>query len=528
MEGRCLGSLSNEIFEWIVKDLDLDSIRNLRLVSRDVAHKATQRTFVSCFQTTSVVLSRTSLEAFSQVTSGTLGSSIEHLTVIGISYDLRHLEHIIECRRRDTPDKESKLKPRPTKEVDCSPTEIEDAGNDIHILRERQADYALLCHDGGDVSLLRDSLRKMAGISGRRLKSLSLEVAVIRDAAGTKLTPRQARKQRTRTDKSQDLEHEVLEAAKATFLTSVAALSGSRLVIDGANIFRTRPASLRCGLPCDALAVFERDPQKLVPFSSLRSLSISVADRLEGDLGRLEYEEDEELEAVKIAEILDDKNSSGLSKLLASCSRLEELYVSFYEEQCHFYDPQEAARKKQSHKLLQARLPSLRKLYMGGMEVQVADLTAFLAGHSASLRSVEMFLVLVYDGLFSTVMTLVASDGFQLDDIRLTDINDEATAKIYFDGEREQPYSTISGVFKRRNAIHRWGPGARMAITHAPCDTRHRESGSHSDWRGNCADEFGRWRIVSPKVRNAPKPPSVVRSWIDGNWVERPYIFPGS
>ncbi|KAF1826665.1 uncharacterized protein K489DRAFT_122284 [Dissoconium aciculare CBS 342.82] len=526
MEATCLKGLSNELFEWIVENLDLESVRNLRLVSREISHKATQRTFASFFQTTRIVLSRESLEAFARVTSGAIGSSIEHLTIVGILYEFTPLDDIIKYRRRDTPDKESELEPCETIQVDCRPTEIAQAEKDVDILRQRQSDYALLCRDGGDVSLLRESLRNMAGASGRVLKYLSLEVAVICEAAGTKLTPLEAREQKTMD--SSALEHQVLQSATATFLTSVAALSSSSLMIESANIFRTRPGSLRCGLPCDALAVFERNPQKLLPFSSLRSLSISVADRLEGDLGRLEYEEDEELEAVKIVEILDDNNSSGLSKLLASCSRLEELYVSFYEEPCHFYDPQEAARKKQSHMLLQARLPSLRKLFLGGMEIQVADLTAFLAGHSASLRSVEMFLVLVYDGLWSTVMSLVAGDGFQLDDIRLTDINDEATAKIYFDGEREQPYSTISGVFKSRNAIHRWGPGARMAITHAPCDTRHRESGSHSDWRGSCADEFGRWRIVSPKVRNAPKPPSVVRSWIDGNWVERPYIFPGS
>jgi hypothetical protein len=176
---------------------------------------------------------------------------------------------------------------------------------------------------------------------------------------------------------------------------------------------------------------------------------------------------------------------------------LEELRVSFYKTFCFFEDEQEEARQKQSHKLLQARLPSLRTLFLGGMEVQVADLTAFLSSHRASLRSIEMFLVLIYDGLFSTVLSLIGSDRFQLDDIRLTDIDDKNNSRIYFEGEHEEQYSAISGVFKSRNAIHRWGPGARTAITHGPCDTRHRESKCHADWRGYCAQEFGRWQIFS-------------------------------
>jgi hypothetical protein len=287
-----------------------------------------------------------------------------------------------------------------------------------------------------------------------------------------------------------------MDTATATLLTSITALSTSNLMIEDVNMFRTRPASLLSGLPCDALAAFARDPQNIAPFTNVKSLHISIADRLEGDLGTLEYEgtegneENQKLEARIKADLLDESSCAGLPALLASCSRMEELCISFYDMCCLYDDVPEKTRMKQAQKLLQASLPSLRKLYLGGMEVRATDLTAFLTHHSAPLRSIEMYLVLIYEGLFSTIFQLIASDQFRLDDIRLTDLNDEITPRIYFEEEEKQQYTTISGVFRGRSSIHRWGPDTRKPITHSEPTERRRESRKHGNHRGHTADQF--------------------------------------
>jgi hypothetical protein len=98
--------------------------------------------------------------------TSSLGTHIEHLTVVGVTYELQTLDDIVHSRKRETPDKESHIEPRPMINVDCSPAEIEQAQKDAELMRQRQADYVLLSHEGGDISLLRQSLQNIAGTSG--------------------------------------------------------------------------------------------------------------------------------------------------------------------------------------------------------------------------------------------------------------------------------------------------------------------------------------------------------------------------
>jgi hypothetical protein len=226
-----------------------------------MAHKTTQRTFISFFQAARIILSRDSLENFVRATSS-LGTYIEHLTIVGVTYELRTLEDTIKRRQRK---EESQLEPRSMITVDCSSAEIEQAKKDAELMRRRQADYVLLACEGGDISLLRQSLQNIAGASGRLLKSLSLEVVVVCEAAGTKLTPRETRQCTHWTQERPTLEHKIMETAIATFLTSITALSTSKLIIENVNIFRTRPTSLQSGLPCDALAALQEIHKRWLP-----------------------------------------------------------------------------------------------------------------------------------------------------------------------------------------------------------------------------------------------------------------------
>jgi hypothetical protein len=151
----------------------------------------------------------------------------------------------------------------------------------------------------------------------------------------------------------------------------------------------------------------------------------------------------------------------GLFSLLASCSQLEQSVVSSYDSHGFFYEDHEESRRQQAHKLLQARLPVLRAIYLGGMGVQVADLNRFLIEHSALLRSIEIALILNLDAALSTILNLIAGDKFRLNNMRLIDINDEYALRAYYDKMQVSPYTEVSGVYYYRSTIHRRGPDTK-------------------------------------------------------------------
>jgi hypothetical protein len=68
MSATRLDSLTNELFENMLERLDLQDVRNLRVVSKEVAYKATQNHFASYFSCQRVDLTRSGLQAFAQVT----------------------------------------------------------------------------------------------------------------------------------------------------------------------------------------------------------------------------------------------------------------------------------------------------------------------------------------------------------------------------------------------------------------------------------------------------------------------------
>jgi hypothetical protein len=495
MEPSSLEGLSNELFEYVVQELDLRSICNLRLVNRQVAHKATQRTFCSLFERIRIRLSKDSLEAAARVTTSPLTTHVSEITIVGFAYDYTPLEHTCNYHKKRIldPDRHMEWEPEQRIEVPCTPEEVEQAKHDVEILRRHEAEDALFYQDGHIALLLQEALRNIAKRSRKVLESLSLEVGVLNAAHSQELTPREAWHQRMGHS---ELSSDICRAATGTFKAAVAALSTSGLSVESADIFHSRLRCLNSSLPYDALGEFEGDSQCLAPFMDMKSLSICISNKLDGNLDDIGDIEGPQAER-KRAETLDQTNSSGLLVLLAPCHRLEQLCVSFVtQHECDFFEEHDKMRLQQSRRLLQARLPSLRTFYLGGIEVQAGDLTAFLSDHSDSLRSIEMILVNIWDGLLSTVLSLIASDKFQLDNIHLTNINDKVTPLAYFDIEQQGEFTTVGGVFYQ-NIIHRWGPDTKRVITYSP-PHRHRELLRHALWRGQLSAQFGR-RIVNYK-----------------------------
>jgi hypothetical protein len=226
----------------------------------------------------------------------------------------------------------------------------------------------------------------------------------------------------------------------------------------------------------------------------VESLATSILDRPEGEIGYLERDErDVESDARIKAEILDESNSIGLSTLLEACSRLEHLCVSFCcRSSGWFEEAHDATRQKQVHNLLQKDFPSLQSICLGGMNIQLTDLTKFLTKHQVTLRSIKLNVVMISNGLLSNMLSLIASDQFNLDAIYFVDIyGDDIKDRAYLHREPYDRSTYISGPFHCCNIIHRWWPDTRKVITYSNATFGRRETGELINWRRYCDEQFG-------------------------------------
>jgi hypothetical protein len=98
MSAARLNALTNELFENVIECLDLEGLRNLRMVSKAVAFQATQNHFASYCSRKRVDLTRPGLQAFVQETSqgARLGCRVRHLTLTGVEYSIPELEKAID------------------------------------------------------------------------------------------------------------------------------------------------------------------------------------------------------------------------------------------------------------------------------------------------------------------------------------------------------------------------------------------------------------------------------------------------
>jgi hypothetical protein len=120
--------------------------------------------------------------------------------------------------------------------------------------------------------------------------------------------------------------------------------------------------------------------------------------------------------------------------------------------------------EQHAHKLLGTSIPLLREIYIGAMQFNSVDASAFFLRHRATLRSIELCQVLPGDKPLSFLLLLLASEAFRLEDIRLSDVYDESYQRILFDGEFERSYTRISGPLENPNMIYTWGEGTRQTI----------------------------------------------------------------
>jgi hypothetical protein len=179
MSAARLDTLTNELFENTVECLDLQDLRNLRMVSKAVAYKATQNHFASYFSCKRVDLTRPGLQAFFQATSqgARLGCRVRHLTLTGVEYCIPELEKVFDSAQiiTDTRLGSHDSHHGPKRRV-CYTEELHGLQSSLDKLRQCQADDEDFHRQGLDVSLLSEAFRNIASYSRHAIETLRLEV----------------------------------------------------------------------------------------------------------------------------------------------------------------------------------------------------------------------------------------------------------------------------------------------------------------------------------------------------------------
>ena len=166
--------------------LDLDDLRNLRMVSKAVAFKATQNHFTSHSSRKRVDLTRLGLQAFVQATSqgARLGCGVRQLTLAGVEYCISELEKVLKTGQVIT---DTRLgSHRDQKRRACSTEEPYELQSSLDKLRKWQIDDDDFHKQSLDVSLLSEAFRNIASDRGHQIEPLRLEIVARIDGIGNR------------------------------------------------------------------------------------------------------------------------------------------------------------------------------------------------------------------------------------------------------------------------------------------------------------------------------------------------------
>ena len=382
---RGLEGCPSEIIEQIVVRLDLKHICSLRLSCRSLAAKCVQTYFKKFFRSIHIDLTKDALQTFANGTqAGGLGCLFQELTITGIARQRK--ERISRMHNH-----------------------------------AKQEEITLLTQ-----AFNRLAFHRVATIKSNDLGplSLSLRVAVVSDT-GERILP---------IDAPGALAHKRIWPATAdTFETVMRALAASRLPIAGLNVFN-HPTLQQCSLACDELDKINwNDPGFPKAFAPLRSLSISLSNRL------LEiYEHEDECEGASAADWLSlpkrnehivraeaeaDTNFVGLSRLFRLLSHLDNLELHYLRiEPFHITGGYDHTRLLHCLAAETDRLPKIKSCRLRGLATREADLLAFLKW--TGVRELHMEHVCLYWGTFRSIFDYCTSERANMTRLWFDDLSE--------------------------------------------------------------------------------------------------------
>lgn len=479
-----LDDIPDELFEWIVKQLEPCDIFHLRLSSRTLASKATQTRFKSFFHTRHVDLDERSLTQFVLATkNGGFGCLVKHLVLVGLVHDPVFLEYKI--HNASVPDN-TRL------------GSIDARKKTLDILNE-QCKALRIFHDlRKSVRLLSQALRNLnEGTAFSSLPSLSLQIGFCFHNGRRHELPVLPITGAPRKIRGDIPEFEILcEAASQTFCLTMESLALSRLTVQSLDVFNGATVQRRSLVSTRLNDIETEYPGLRACFAPMKTLSLSLCEPKRPETERprmvlLELSADgktprsisnKEDEAVEP----DDSRPIGLSQLLQMVPALEDLDLHYFTRP----GPEEEEDNPHSgqllkHTLLSTSLPTLKSCRIRGLHSAPDDLTSFLQRTKPSRISLQNIYTL--EETWRPVLDHLTSPETGIEHIHLEDLF-EWDGYLLFDRSGKPncyPDAPIWSPLVRDN------DAVRLRIDYRATEDRVRSSESHYKWTRWREKEYG-------------------------------------
>lgn len=457
-----------------------------------MAAKVNQRHFQSFFRSKKVDITETSLEAFVAVTQpNSLGCLVEDLALVGIVNNPKMLETMLLGKTGTVPEHLAGLVS--ATERWYSPEELGNAELDLEKLRSRRVVHEKLRQSGRDVTLLAKAFSNIAAYGKIcRLRSLSLKVAVHSEDAINRRSP----------GRGYGWEY-TWQITADTYQTLMSALAASELEIESLQIF-SDPRMRCCSIARDKVtAVDFADPGLATSLATVRSLSISISDRMieprkrdSGMTGKTREaihwfvsQKEKDIETMSV-EAADDSNFIGLAKLIDLCRNIRELDLHYYKlrfEQLRNPDLHVDRVLRQIIETASDSLAKVQKCRLRGLKVREEDLLALVEQPSIKELALENT-HMIGGGKFAPIFDYCTSATAGMQRLFFDDLFEHKM--LHFEGPGEAKFPSMGGS-AGPNTLTREGADVQRKINYTFAHGRSMGSGQTHTWHRQRVAEYG-------------------------------------
>lgn len=374
-----------ELVERIARDLDLASIRNLRLTTKSLGDRCCGPCFKRFLRHQRTDLTPDSVRRLRQIaTDPKLGSAIQHLTVLAVVYDRSELDSMLSTKRgrfiRKNPMGGAAYEPCPTEK------EFDEFQHSRKKLVERMRGQKPLKSDEAEVQLLTDALRKVGSLA-----ILTVEAAVDQ-GFDDYVSPLSVREW-----------YLVWVRAAKVYQNAMLAIARSSITIDSLRVFKD---TQRCSIPTwnvNALMPALETAHFAQAATHIKGFSLSVSTKVKTRARKLtsfdaRLSEDD-------SEAVADGNYPGVARLLAQMPNLESLDL-------HLYDTPRSTANSYAKVFTpiadDVHLPFLRHCALRGIRCSGSSLLAFLRRHN-DLSTLELHEIHLLSGSWAAVFAHMAA-----------------------------------------------------------------------------------------------------------------------
>ncbi|KAL2013888.1 hypothetical protein VTN00DRAFT_1413 [Thermoascus crustaceus] len=388
-----LNHVPPEVVEKIIKYLDLNTIKSLRLTSKVFGERCLGPRFKSFLKQQTTDLTEQSLWSLCTLASHPeLGPAVKNLTIMATVYDASKLERILSTKKR----------------------RIVESSGPFARKEEREA----LSNES-----VIDSLASALRLLGR-LDSVDLDATVVQ---GPNVTVSTATGEW----------HPIWILASQVYCLTMSAVARSGVAVDTVTVYRNTP---RCSVPsCDITAHVEKLDAGHLTFAgtSIKNLALSISTKVETDFHKITAAR-ERLEGADRAfhevfgskaglleasnpEALAEENFLGIARLLRLMPKLEAIDLHLYdtlEGDAKAYDQIFKAIAREVH------LPSLEQCFLRGIYASEESMLQFLENHPR-INHLDLREMTITSGSWEPIFKYLGSRMTALTRLRLSNLRDE-------------------------------------------------------------------------------------------------------